>query len=116
MKKQLFKRLLAFSIAVFSISSSFAQCHGNKVLVCHISRATGYLVCKCVHQNLLKTYLRNGWTLSTPTVVAKNDPPVTIKNLQANPVSNSLPATNKMMGSKKKNMVKYFYSDCAIRM
>src|ERR1051325_756767 len=99
MKKRLFKRLLAFSIAVFSISSSFAQCKPNQVLVCHISRATGYLVCQCVHQNHLKAYLRNGSTISSPTVVAKSDPTVTGKNLQANTGSNSLPATNKMMGS-----------------
>ena len=101
MKKQLFKGLLAFSISVFSISSSFAQCHGNQVLVCHISRATGYLVCQCVHKTHVKTYLRNGWTLSSPTVVAKNDAAATDKNLQANAGSNSSPATNKM-GSKKK--------------
>jgi hypothetical protein len=102
MKKQLFKKLLAFSIVVFSISNSFAQCPGNKVLVCHISRATGYLVCQCVHQTHVKTYLRNGWTVSSPTVVAKRDPAVTAKNLQPNTGSNSLPATNKIRGSRKK--------------
>jgi hypothetical protein len=102
MKKQLLKKLLAFSIAVFSISSSFAQCPGNKVLVCHISRATGYLVCQCVHKTHVKTYLRNGWTVSSPPTVAKNDATLTGKNLEANAGSNSLPATNKMVGSKKK--------------
>ena len=96
MKKQLFKRLLAFSIALFSISSSFAQCKKNEVLVCHISRATGYWVCQCVHKTHVRTYLRNGWTVNSPTVVAKNDPPVNTTNLLANTTRNLLPLTNKM--------------------
>ena len=104
MKKQLFKGLLAFSIAVFSISSSFAQCPGNQVLVCHISRATGYIVCKCVPKGHVKTYLQKGWSLSAPPVVAKNDQTIIGKNLQANTGSNSLPATNKKTWFSKENL------------
>jgi hypothetical protein len=96
MKKQLFKGLLAFSIALFSIFSSSAQCKKNEVLVCHISRATGYLVCQCVHKTHLNTYLRNGWIVNSSSVVAKNDPIDADKNFQANPGSNSLNATKKM--------------------
>ena len=99
MKKELFKRLLVYSITLFSIFSSSAQCKKNEVLVCHISRATGYWVCQCVHKTHVRTYLRNGWTVNSPTVVAKNDIPDNTKNLLANATSNFLPVT-KRMGSK----------------
>lgn len=102
MKKQLFKVFLACSIAVFSISSSSAQCKKNEVLACKISWGCSCNICDCVPKNRVKTYILNGWTLSSPTVVAKNDPPVTVKNFQANPASNSIPATTKIVGSQKK--------------
>jgi len=105
MKKQLFKRLLAFSIAVFSIFVSFAQCKQNQVLVCHTSRACDCIscctICKCVPRNKAGFYLRKGWTLSATSGVAKNAA-VNGKNLLANTGSNSLPATNNIMGTKKK--------------
>jgi len=103
MKKNVFKGLLAFIIVAFSCSSSSAQCTGNKVLVCtQQGRAEPTWVCKCVPKSQVKSYVQNGWTLSNSSGAAKKDPTVTDKNLQANAVSNFLPATNKIVSSKKK--------------
>ena len=104
MKKQLFKELLAFSIAIFSIFSASAQCKKNEVLVCKCSRTEFGCswTCQCVHKTNVRTYLRNGWTLSPSivTVTAKNETPVIGKNPETNPASNYLPATNKSAGLK----------------
>jgi hypothetical protein len=102
MKKQLFKRLLVLGFALLSISGSFVQCKPNQVLVCHINRATGYLVCKCVPKTHVKTYMQNGCTISYSAVVSKKDQTIEGKNLEASTGSNFLPSTNKAIGSQKK--------------
>ena len=102
MKKQLFKELLAFSIAIFSIFSASAQCKKNEVLVCKCSRTEFGCswTCQCVHKTNVRTYLRNGWTLGSSAFVAKNESSVVGKNPVANPASDYLPATNKSAGLK----------------
>lgn len=77
MKPQSIQKLFAFSIIMFCFSFSHAQqCKGpNHIWVCHCSRSSDfycYTVCKCIHVNQVKSHLRDGWTLSSPSDAAKS--------------------------------------------
>ena len=76
MKKLLLKKLSAFILMIFFFSFSHAQqCKGpNHILVCQCARYSDfycYPVCKCIHVSQLKSYLNDGWKLSSSSDAAK---------------------------------------------
>lgn len=91
MKKQLLKKLFAFIIMMmFSVSLLHAQCKGNKVYVCHISRTGDYYICKCVPPGQVTYFTKKGWNVSSSSGFAPSNNKTPKRRAGKTPANNAV--------------------------